>query len=95
MGINNKEVIFNWYHPDIAEQIKNLMLDKEVELTVGYDHIDLLAYQLYGDYDYWIPLAIYNDVVNPFDLVDQGFTSIKLFNKDDYNNLLRKLYNNA
>lgn len=37
----------------------------------GAKRLDAIAYNIYGNHDYWIYLAVYNDLRDPFDLPGQ------------------------
>lgn len=87
-------MIFDYAHPDLPKKIKTLIVDKTVDVSIGSDHVDLYAKMYYNDYDYWIPLCMYNDIINPFNLVDQGITKFKLFKKVDYQELIREISKN-
>lgn len=79
---------------DLSNKIKALSMWKVLDLSVGSDHLDIIAITEYGDYDYWYAIAIYNTILNPFDLIDQGVNSVKLFDKTEFDNLVRS-YNNG
>lgn len=80
--------MFSLTNLNFVNQIKNLKVDKIVPLSMGQDDLDLIAFQLYGNSFYWSYLAYYNDILNPFDLLTQGFTSIRVFNRIEFDNLI-------
>lgn len=77
---------------NLLNVINELKTDKYIELEVGIDHVDIIALKEYGDYNYWIYVAMYNNIQIPFNLIEQGFTKIRLFLKSDLETRLIKYY---
>ena len=77
---------------DITRRIKELRLYTHIDLIKGRDNLDQISLDKFNSYDYCYGLAIYNDVINPFKLIEQNIIRIKIFNKNDYDNLMREFY---
>lgn len=76
-----------------TDRIRNLPPDQFINLSRGTDHLDLIALDVYGSYDYWRVLAIKNGVINPLNLLDQGLTVIHLPRKSDLDSLMAGVNN--
>lgn len=76
---------------NITGEIKALPVVKSYTVTLGVDNLDQIAKAVYGNMDYWHAIASYNDIISPFDLISQGITNLRLFRKEDYDKITRKL----
>ncbi|BCG50072.1 hypothetical protein [Ralstonia phage RP13] len=72
----------------IVNDVKALQLSSIYQIQSGLDSLDIIAITLFGDQNYWKYLAYYNDIENPFGLISQGYTSIKVFSKSDIDLLI-------
>lgn len=77
----------------IILDIKLLPRVKKIKLESGYNDLDVISLKEYFEYDYWRPLAIYNDILSPFNLTEQGLIYVELFSKSDFDNLIREYMN--
>lgn len=75
--------MFDLRNLSIVLSIKSLPVYMVIDLDESLDNLDYISTKYYGSTDYWSYLAYFNDVINPFQLVDQGFTTLKLFSKTD------------
>jgi uncharacterized protein YvpB len=46
---------------------------KHIWVSSNGKRLEVLAYELYKNTDFWIILAIYNDIVNPFDVPNRVY----------------------
>lgn len=75
----------------ISPRIRNLRPIGKHSLVRGQDQLDLISYNVYGDESYWKALAIYNNILNPFDLIDSGISFITLFDKNELDLILKDI----
>jgi len=69
---------------NIVTLIKALPVSSIYTLSKGLDSLDIICNTEYGsDLEYYKYLAYYNDILMPFNLIDQGIYQINLFNKKD------------
>jgi len=80
--------MFNISDINFISKIKTLKLKSVYQLQIGNDNLDQVAFEVYNSTLYWYYIAYYNDVINPFELINQGFTTLRLFNKSDLEELL-------
>ena len=86
----NTKLLNIWKSYTVKNSILTTISYYDVYLVEAEDWWDNIAFKIYGDVQYWWVIALFNNVINPFEELTPG-TSLKILKKNYLFQLLREI----